>query len=133
SEFVSRAPENSGYGTLFDNLAVAQDEDAVGKIKQQRRVVSNEQKAEAFLAAQLCQQRDDFRLNGGVERRGGFVGNHQSGAASQGLGDQHALCFSAAQLVRIGIENPVHVRQFDQSEQCSSFIAQPAPVPTVMG
>ena len=95
--------------------------------------MGDEEKAEIFLAAKLGQQGDDFRLDGGIERGGGFVGNHHSRRASQRLGNQDALCFSAAQLVRISVENAARVRQLDLSEQCRGFVAQTAPTPTVMG
>src|SRR5439155_7709266 len=131
-KLVDRATKNRRHCALFDYLTAAHHDHAVGKVHEQRGIMGDEEKAEIFLAAKVGQQYDDFRLDGGIERGGGFVGNHHSRRASQRLGDQDALCFSAAQLVRISVENAARVRQLDLGEQCCGFVAQAAPTPTVM-
>jgi hypothetical protein len=52
----------------------------------------------------VLQQTDDLRLDGHVQRRGGFVGHDQLGLGRQRQGNHHALAHAAGELVRIVVD-----------------------------
>ena len=66
---------------------------------------------------QVAQQLQDLRLDGDVERGGGLVGDQQIGLVGERHGDHHALALAARELVRIGVEPLLGLRQPDQAQQ----------------
>ena len=64
-------------------------------------VVGDQQDGQAKLALEFHQQAQDLRLDGDVQRRGGFVGDQQIGVAHQCHRDHDALAQAAGELVRI--------------------------------
>ena len=55
--------------------------------------------ASRSLRPQACQQLQYLRLDGDVERRGGFVGDQQCGIVGQRHGDHHPLPLSTGKLM----------------------------------
>ena len=77
------------------------------------------------LALQLLDQRQDLRLDGHVQRRGGLVGDQQRGLAGQRHGDHHALAHAARQLVRMAAQHACAPRGCAPGPAC----AAPRPAP----
>lgn len=91
-------------GALFDDFATEHDEDAVGDILDDAKVVGDEDEAHAEAAAEFGEELHDLLLDGNVERGGGFVGDEELGAATEGHGDHDALLHAAGEFVGIGAE-----------------------------
>ena len=77
---------------------------------------------------QVLEQPQDFRLHGGVQRAGGFVGDQQLGVGGEHHGDHHALAHAAGQLVRIGAGDAggvadLHLRQQVDRACCAGLAA----------
>ena len=58
----------------------------------------------AVVAGEFLHLGEDLRLDGDVERGGGFVGDDEVGSVEQGDGDGDALAHAAGELVRVGGE-----------------------------
>jgi hypothetical protein len=61
----------------------------------------------------LADQLQDLRLDGDVQRGGGFVGDQQRRLAGQRHGDHHALAHAARQLVRVAVQHRLGFRNTD--------------------
>jgi hypothetical protein len=66
-----------------------------------RKVVGDEEHSQTTIALQLCQQSENLRLHGDVERGGRFVGDEQAWAIDGRHGDENALPLAAGKLVRV--------------------------------
>ena len=70
----------------------------------QIQVVGNQQHGHAEFALHIGQQRQNLRLDGNIQCRGGFVGNQQLGPARQRHGNHCPLALAARQLKRIAVD-----------------------------
>ena len=100
-----RRVEHLRCGTNFGDTPRVEDQDAIREAGEQSGIVRDENHGEAKLPPENAKELQDFLLGGGVERRGGFIGNHEGRAAGDRLGDEHALALPSAQFVRIGKGN----------------------------
>ncbi len=71
--------------------------------------MGDEDHAQAALPAQPVEDADDLGLDGDVQGRGGFVGEHQPGLGEQHRGDHDALQHPAGQLVGVLPQPPRRV------------------------
>ena len=81
---------------LFDDLPLAHDDDPVGHIRHDGKVVGDHQQPHAVFARQSGQQGEDLRLCGDIQRGGRLVRDQQTGAQGDGDGDHHPLALPAA-------------------------------------
>ena len=72
------------------------------------------------------QQFQDLRLDGDVERGGRLVGDQQLRVVRQRRGDHHPLALAAGELVRIGVEPFLGIRQPGLVQQVQHAVAQRA-------
>ncbi len=106
-----RAGKHLGLGPELDQLAQAQDGDAVRDFCHHAEVVRDEQHPHAVARLQLLDQLQDLRLRGHVERGGRLVGDEQRGLQHQRHGDDDPLALAARELVRVGGDDALGVGQ----------------------
>ena len=85
---------------LLDDDAVVHHRHPVGQPRDHGQVMADDQHRGA-LAAQGFEQGQHLRLHGGVEGRGGFVGDQQTRVAGDGRSDQRPLAQATGQLIRV--------------------------------
>jgi hypothetical protein len=66
---------------------------------------------------EVVKQMHDTRLNCDIQARGWLVGDEQTRPASQSDGDRNSLAHTAAELMRIGIERTLRVRDSDLAQK----------------
>ncbi len=86
---------------FFDLVAAEHDDDAIGHLGDNGHVMGDEHDGGAGLAFQAVDQREDFGLNGHIQRGGGFIRDQQPRRTGQRHGDHHTLAHPARQLVRV--------------------------------
>jgi hypothetical protein len=74
-------------------------------------VVRDEQHPRAVARLQVLDEAQDLRLRGDVERGGRLVGDEQRRLEHQRHGDHDALALAAGELVRVGLDHALGVRQ----------------------
>ncbi len=89
--------------------------------------------AEPRLCRKMLYFIQDLRLDGDVERRGGFVGDDQFGAVQQRDRDCHALAHPAGELVRIGRQALVRRRDSDKAQRVTGALARRSPADLFVG
>ena len=97
---MERAREEIIDVGVLNNASGVHDADDVGILGDDAEVVGDEHDGHAGVAFELAEQREDLLLDGGVERRGGLVGQQKHGLAGKGHGDHDALTHAAGELVR---------------------------------
>ena len=80
------------------------------------KISRNVQHGGSFLTDEPVQQLQHLRLHRDVQPAGRVVGNDELGRADQGHRDDDALGHSAAELVGVGVEAPLGVRDLDSLE-----------------
>ncbi|QNQ99423.1 hypothetical protein BGI51_18175 [Pseudomonas oryzihabitans] len=100
--------------------------------------MGDEHDGRAEFPLQIAQQVQDLRLDGDVQRRGGFVGDDEVRFAEQRHGDHHPLAQSATELVRILAQALAGVADADLFQHglraCPGGLAiQPAVAPQHLG
>ena len=101
----------------FDVMALLQHQHAVGNGLDHGKVVGDKQHRHALLTLDAPQQIEDLPLRGHVQCRGRLVRNQQLRREGQRHGDHHALALATGQLKRVGMVEPLRVRQADIAEQ----------------
>ena len=101
--FVRGVVEELIGGPALDDLAATHDMDLVGNHPHHGEVVADEQVGEAHLPLQRCEQLKDLSLDEDIQRRHGFVEDHQVGAQRQCACDGDPLTLATGQLVRITV------------------------------
>ena len=74
-----------------------------------------------------CDQLEDLRLHGHVERRRRLVGDQQLRVVDQRHRDHHALAHAAGELVRVGVDAPARLGDADQRRASRPRGRAPAP------
>ena len=77
------------------------------------QVVGHEDQRHAQRLLEAHDEAKDLGLDRHVERRGGLVGDEQARLAREGDGEHHALALAAGELMRVGVEPPLGVRDAD--------------------
>ena len=72
---------------------------------------------EVRLLAQVVEQLHDLRLHGDVERGGRLVGDQHLGVVGDRHRDHHPLAHAAGQLVRVGVDAAIGLRDGHLLEQ----------------
>jgi hypothetical protein len=85
-------------GPHFDDLARIHDVHPIGIAGDHAEVVGDDDQGHAKAPGQVFHQLQDLRLDGHVQRRGGFVGDDQLGLAAQGQGDHDPLAHADGNL-----------------------------------
>ena len=74
-----------------------------------------------------CDQLEDLRLHGDVERGRRLVGDQQLGVVGQRHRDHRALAHAARELVRVGVDALARLGDADEVEQLDRAVVAPAP------
>ena len=88
-----------GSGTVIDDPAVREPDDAVGVLEREVDLMKAGDKSDAALLADAAQQLHDATCCGGIEAGHGFVGEDQVRLLCECAGDAHALLHAAAEVV----------------------------------
>ena len=118
---MARAGKDFFRSAFFHLVAAVHHQHAVGHLGHHAHVVRDEDHAHAHLVLQCAYQLQDLRLDGHVQRRGGFVGDQQRGLARQRHGDHHALAHAARELVRIAVQHIARFRNAHEFEHAQGF------------
>ena len=78
-------------GTLLHDPAAVQDDDAVGEVPNDRKVMGDEQVAQLKFTLQISEQVENLRLNRQIERAHGLVADDQTGPRHQSASDRDPL------------------------------------------
>jgi hypothetical protein len=111
-----RGQDLRGGADLAD-LAVAQDDDAVGHLRHHRQVVGHIHRRGAELLDHLLEGAQHVDLRGHVQGRGRLVHDHQVRIGDQGHGRHQALQLAARHLVRVARADRLRRRQGQRAEQ----------------
>ena len=79
--------------------------------------MGDEDDGHLVLRAQTAQQRHDLGLHGDVERGGGLVGDQHARVERDGHRDQKALPHAAGELVGVGVQPRLGLRDADAGHQ----------------
>ena len=73
-----RIAEYFGDRSVLDNHAQIHDEEEVGQLRDDPKIVGDEYHGHPKLILQIRQQIDDLGLDSNVDRRGGLIGDEKS-------------------------------------------------------
>src|SRR5258706_10764586 len=121
---VARIAEELGGRRLLADLAIAHHHDVVGDLAHQREVVRDEQHRHLVPFLQPGDQVHDLALHRDVERGGRLIGDQQLRLAGDRHRDHHPLLLPARELVRIGVEPRLRLRNADFVQQLDGPLAQ---------
>ena len=113
---VARLLEHLVARAELDQLAQAQHRDAVRDLRHHAEIVRDEEHAGAVFLLQFEDQLQDLRLRRDIQRRGRLVGDQQRGLEHQRHRDHDALALAAGELVRVGGDDALRVRQRDLAD-----------------
>lgn len=100
----------------LDALASVDDVDLVAELRNDAKVVGNEEHRDAELVHQIAQQAQDLELCRQAVGCGRFIGKDQLWLACQRTGDQQALPLPAGKLMGVGIERFFGIRHLDATQ-----------------
>src|ERR1700678_3990367 len=109
---------------VFYNLARVHHEGAIGNGSEGRRIMTDEQERCRGRFLQLPYKAEDFTGGIMVHGCGGFVRNHKTRLTNQRLRDRNPLTLPSAQLVRVGVVDPVELAQADRSKDSLYFFTR---------
>ncbi len=124
---MPRIVEQAGSRPGLDNFAGVHNGDVVANLGDQAEAVRDEDDGAFKGAAQTADQLHDLCLDGDVERCCRFVGNQDVGLAQKRHGDHHALAHAAGELMRIGGEPCLGIREADARKHGRSALQQLRP------
>ena len=99
---VARMSEQPIGRGAFDDAAGIHHDDVVRDFRDHRQIMADELDRHADAVLQIQHQIENLRLDGDIERGGGFIGDQQRRFTRQGHRDHGALAHAAGELVRIG-------------------------------
>jgi hypothetical protein len=100
-----RSVENLTDRAALDNLSLVHDRDLIGKVLDHGEIVGDKQIARAGLALKILEQRQDLSLDRDIERRNGFVTDHQVWLQSESTRNRDPLFLTAAQFSREAVDH----------------------------
>ena len=106
----------------LDDAAGVHHVDLVADAGDHAQVVRDHDQRRARLGDQLLEQRQDLGLDRDVERGRGLVGDEEPGLAGQRHRDGHPLPLPAGELVRVGVDAALGVRNTHAIEQGDGFL-----------
>ena len=108
---VLRPGEHVELGADLDQPPLAQHRDAVRDLGDDAEVMRHEKHRHAVAPLQLHDQFQDLRLRRDVERGGRLVRDEQRRLQRERHRDADTLALAARELVRIGVEQSLGIRQ----------------------
>ena len=102
---------------VLHHLAGIEHRDRVAELSHHGQVVGDVQQSGAELVSQVSEELQDLILDGHVERRGRLVTQDQLRLAGHSGGDHHSLSQAAGQLMRIGVDPTLRLRDTDRGHQ----------------
>ena len=101
---VARVGQQFFGGAFLYHFASIHHQHARADIGDDTEVVADQDDGGTEIGVELAQQVEDLRLDGDVERGGGFVGDQQGGFVGEAHGEHDTLAHAAAELVGVGID-----------------------------
>jgi len=109
--FLGRGLQHGARGGLFDQVAIAQNHDAVSHLGHNGEVMGNVDRRGVELLDDIAHGGKNFHLGGHVESGGGLIKDDQVGPAGHGHGGHGALKLAAGDLVGETVANGVGIGQ----------------------
>ena len=117
-----RRCEDLSHLALLDDAAMLHHADRVGETAHEPEVVRDEQHRHAVGFLKPLEQRENLRLNSDVERGGRLVGDQQIGLVGERHGDHDALTLAARELMRIGAQPRLRIRDADFTQKLNDSV-----------
>lgn len=135
---VARCGQDELARRMLDDPPGVEDGNPLGQRRHHGEVVRDQDDRQPCLAQKPVEQPQDPGLHRDVEGCGRLIGNENLGASRQRGGDRDALAHSSGELVRIGAQRPLGVRNAHVVEQldgapAGSGTRQPLVVTDVLG
>src|SRR6266851_449859 len=89
---------------LLDDASLVHDDQPVAEMRDDGKVVADQDAAQPAALAQLAQQIEDLRLNRDVEGRGRLVEQEQARLENEGARDGDALALPTGELMRVAVK-----------------------------
>ena len=99
----------------FYDSARIKNENAIGKRREQERIVCDQYHRELVLISQRTEKGDYFELGQRIKRGRRFIGNDQRRSADDRLRNKHSCSLSSAQSMRVGVRNPFRILRENRS------------------
>ena len=90
---------------IFDHVPGIHHQNPLRQPRHNAQIMGNPNHGHAEGFLQLFYQIRDLRLDGDIQRRGGFVGNQQHGVAGKCHSDHSSLAHPAGKLMRIVVKS----------------------------
>jgi len=113
---VLRGVEDLVGAAVLGRPAGVHHHDVVGQLGDHAEVVGDDDHGGVELLLQVADQVEDLRLDGDVESRCRLIGDEQGGITGQCHRDHRALAHPAGELVRVGVDPLVGLRDADAVE-----------------
>ncbi len=107
----------------LDDAATLHHGDLIGRLCRHRKIMRDEQHAQAMLLAQVAQQAKNLRLHGDVERRRRLVRDEQARLVDHRHRNQDALSLPTGKLVGIVAHAPLRIGQRDLPQRLQHAVA----------
>ena len=108
---------------LLHDRAQPHHHDAVGDLGDDAEIMGDEQHPGLLAALQFPHEFQDLGLRCDVERGGRFIGDQQCGIEHQRRGDHDALALAAGELMRIGVDHLLGIRQMHRAHDLQHALA----------
>jgi hypothetical protein len=93
--FLGGGLQHSARGRLLNQIAIAQNHNAVGHLRDNGEIMGDVDRSRVELLDDITHGGQHFHLGGHVKGRGGFIKNYQIGTAGHGHGRHGALQLAA--------------------------------------
>ena len=104
---IARPAQDLCRWRLLDNLAPMHHRDAIGELRNHRKIVAHQNHPHASSAHRPLQQQQHLRLGDDVQSRGGLIRDDNRRRQNHCHGDSDPLALSAGEFVRQPIERPL--------------------------
>jgi hypothetical protein len=88
---MERRSEDLGWPPRFNDLSTVQDHDPVSDLADDRQIVGYQKQRQIAVLASSLQEVNNAGLQGGIDRRQGFVSYQQVRTTCQGSGNCYSL------------------------------------------
>ena len=110
-------------GALLHDAAHLHHHDAIGDLGDHAEIMGDEQHAGLLAALHFLHEFKDLRLRRDIERRGRLIRDQQRGIEHQGRRDHDALALAAGELMRIGVDHLLGIRQMHGTHHLQHALA----------
>jgi sulfite reductase alpha subunit-like flavoprotein len=108
----------------LDNLTIQHNDDSVAVLSHDAQVVRDNKTGDPVAADERLQQVEHLGLDCQVESARWFVRDHETRATNPGHSDDHALRHSTAELVRVGVGDPLSIYQPNSTQHYRSLLTR---------